>query len=210
MPIDELQQLEHKSKTKFVDPFLINQPTNELFVGVDGTTLLYSVGGVETSYYLLRALPVGTSVTMEMGLYGTTVYLTSEFEADKAKKKAAREAELKLKDKEARERARKTRNDAKAFNDALRIPFKWGVDHKVVMSGLSQNSWGCGTNRRTVMHVRVLEAFKDGRLKRDVGDFLCGKDDSVNQGYTETSENDKFVKVTCSQCLKVAKRFCEK
>lgn len=207
MTNNELQKIEHKSRNCFVDPFLIQQSTNELFVGDDGQSLLYTFGGSKTSYYILDALPVGTSLTMIMGSYGTILYLTSQFKLHEARKREEREHTLRLNEDKRREQIRKTREAAEVFNEALNIPFKWSVDHKVVISGLSENSWGCGTNRRTVMHVRVLEDFQDGRFKRKAGDFLCGKDDSVHQGYTDTSEGNKGVKVTCKQCLKVSKRF---
>ncbi|SHE65743.1 hypothetical protein SAMN05444392_102254 [Seinonella peptonophila] len=102
---------------------------------------------------------------------------------------------------------------AKEFNESLNIPVNWRPDIKMVMSGLSENSMGNGMNRRSVYHVLLLDDLKDGRLKRSSPSFLCtsknGSNGNKNWNIYE-EDYDRWTmehKVTCKQCIKIAKRW---
>lgn len=85
------------------------------------------------------------------------------------------------------------------------IPFKFIVDIKPVLSGLSANSWGDGSNKATVYHIILKEELHNGKLKRNINDFLCSQPQG-NHYYTPNStldiDNNIPNRVTCKQCLK--------
>lgn len=68
-------------------------------------------------------------------------------------------------------------------------------------------------NKETVAHIQLLTDLEDKRLKRDAGDFLCGKEKGkqwVDQKTMESIDGngEKYQsKVTCKDCIKVAKRW---
>lgn len=61
--------------------------------------------------------------------------------------------------------------------------------------------------RNTVIHIRMEESLKKGRLQRDSGELLCGGRSKF--GYSDHWESDnqhnKFV--TCPKCLKYIEKF---
>ncbi|MEG0868414.1 MAG: hypothetical protein RSG77_15305, partial [Hafnia sp.] len=69
--------------------------------------------------------------------------------------------------------ANRLREEAQQFYSAYSLPFSFVVSIKDVLSGLSENSMGNGTNKRTVFHLRVLEDVSWGRTTRKSGDLLC-------------------------------------
>ena len=119
---------------------------------------------------------------------------------------------------ELNRRRNKLREDADAFNRAIKLPVPWSIGFKDVLSGLSERSNGCGTNKSTVYHVVLHEALDSGRLKRTPFSFLCtapsgndGKDwggcnaDPIH--HYDGEGNTYKPKPTCKACLKLLERF---
>lgn len=96
-----------------------------------------------------------------------------------------------------------------AFNKSLNIPVKWSSEVKQVLSGLSENSNGCGTKKNTVLHVYLHEVLKSGRLSRESNSYLCTQVEARwNGNWSGTIGTNKLERrVTCKSCLKIAKRF---
>ena len=136
----------------------------------------------------------------------------TDFDHHQAAIKAAAEE----KSEKRRQLENKIREESETFNDAIRVPGKWTVGQKDVLSGLSENSWGDGRNARTVNHILLQEDLSEGRLKRAEGDFLCSSRAGLNgkqwSGAAQIDcldgDGEKYLpKVTCKQCLKLAKRW---
>lgn len=86
------------------------------------------------------------------------------------------------------------------------MPFNWKPGHRVVLSGLSANSWGDGTNSRTVYHVMLKQDLTAGRLERKAGQFLCSAHVDAF-GSSDEMRKHEIARVTCKACLKAAERF---
>lgn len=91
------------------------------------------------------------------------------------------------------------------------LPFAWKTNIKQVISGLTENSNGNGSNKRTVMHIVLDEDFKKGRLKRHKDDYLCSDKKTSNWSAPNSSlTRDSFKEaVTCKACLSIANRLVE-
>ena len=100
-------------------------------------------------------------------------------------------------------------SESKTFNQSLNIPVRWSSEIKQVLSGLSENSAGNGTNRRSVNHIYLKEELTYGRLKREANSFLCSQVKSKWGGNWSGTLGDHGIetKVTCQSCLKIANRF---
>ena len=111
----------------------------------------------------------------------------------------------------------KLMQQAQERNARLYLPVRWTSGFKSVISGLTENSSGNGINRRTVIHVLLLEDIRDGRLVRNEGDFLCtaagGSNGKlcVNPATHSDGEYGPYVcEITCKQCIKAALRWQDK
>lgn len=120
---------------------------------------------------------------------------------------------------EERNKRNALRDEAKAFNDAIKLPVRWEVGIKDVLAGLSATSWGDGRNKATVEHIHLLEDLNAGRLIRRAGDLLCtAKSGSNGQRYSGVVTSGALdgdgeaysPKVTCKACIKLAGTFIEK
>lgn len=107
---------------------------------------------------------------------------------------------------------------AETANAELRLPVKWDVGIKDVLSGLTENSDGSGRNSRTVEHIILLEPLEYGRLVRDEGDFLCSSTKAGNGNRWSNQVPDFWVDgdgkpfqppVTCKKCLEIALRITQ-
>lgn len=206
--IDAPQALEIKSLSPFIDPFFVNETPSVFTVGDDGVSIYFPSSSRKTNYALVSPQPVNTKVRMEFNRSGVKATLQSEEEAYQHQLQLERDEKRKAEQDKSEQAAQREAQEAAQFNESLNIPFRWCSDIKVVMSGMQENSNGSGFNRRTVQHVRVLEDYTDGRFSRKKGDFLCGTDHSKNQGYTDHAwDSESKSRVTCKQCIKVAKRF---
>lgn len=109
------------------------------------------------------------------------------------------------------------RINAEIFFQQFCFPFKYDVGEKEVLSGLSENSWGDGRRKNTVIHLLLEEDWTDGRLRRKKGDFLCTSCSGSNgnswsgqnlQIRHHDGENQQYMpKVSCKQCLKMMERW---
>lgn len=105
--------------------------------------------------------------------------------------------------------------EATEFNESLNIPFKWQTGFKDVLSGLSEHSFGDGRNKATVGHIKLLEDYREGRLSRKKGEFLCtmntGKQWSGDSHLQAVDVGGEMYnpKVTCKACLKSAQRWAK-
>jgi hypothetical protein len=111
-----------------------------------------------------------------------------------------------------------SRADADAFHARLKLPCRWDVGIKDLLSGLSAASWGDGRGQATVQHVLLLEDLCAGRLKRRAGDFLCtsaaGSNGKRWSGQVEHRAVDGGgqrykPQVTCKACLAAAARWIQ-
>jgi hypothetical protein len=92
--------------------------------------------------------------------------------------------------------------------DASISTLQYTPAYKMVLSGLSEHSFGCGTFKRTVWHAQLIVDYHNGRLYRNAGDFLCKKlTRSTFDVHTATEQNLELgAKVNCKQCLEVIAR----
>jgi hypothetical protein len=188
-----------KRTLTLMDPFA----DPRLFQGGPGGREATIEGGIitacNTRFRLLdgeEPIPEGSALKVMVGRTSFYCLVKADVEAYEAELAAGREKEAAERLRSAQQRA----EDARAFNDALGLPFQWMPGHRVVLSGLSAQSWGNGQNRATVIHVMLTEDFESGRLKRKAGQFLCSTHIDAygsDQGMREADGS----KVTCKVCL---------
>ncbi len=157
--------------------------------------------------------PAGVDLRVWVGAnrYFRCATVTSLDAAAAARKTAHTQAEL-----ERRNKLDQARAEAEAFNARLRLPVRWDVGIKDVLSGLSASSWGDGRGKKTVEHIYLKEPLREARLVRQAGDLLCtsaagsnGKRWSVQISSSAFDGEGKPFrpKVTCVACLKLAGRW---
>ena len=147
----------------------------------------------------------GTPVRVFAGTYHFFCRSLEDIEHE-CQKRERRQESSRQQDAEERQR---DQDDSLAFNAALNISVVWFPEIKPVLSGLTENSMGNGTNRRTVVHVVLKEAVHDGRLHRELGQPLCSKDLGSFEDLTYWHKEVVIMKVTCKTCLKIAARWKE-
>jgi hypothetical protein len=198
----------------FLDPHWFNHvrqgPQNAV---VDERGVVVVAG--EDLRFFDAALPAGTEVQVTLSASG---FFQAVSVADLA---AEREEFLRAED--MREQSRRmaqnaTRAAAEEANAEIRLPVKWDVGIKDVLSGLTESSNGCGRNSRTVEHIILLEPLEFGRLVRDEGDFLCSSSKADNgkrwsgqvaEQWVDGDGNTYQPPVTCKKCLEVAQRVTQ-
>lgn len=103
------------------------------------------------------------------------------------------------------------RENAERFWKRYEIPFEHDTCIKVRRSGLMRGSSGTGHAADTVVHLHVLEPFKDGRLSRSEDSYLCENGSHVDfQGREErhVGDGESYVPaVTCQKCLNYMDRW---
>lgn len=200
--------------TGFVDPGLFNLmrggARRKVVVGDDGKLL---VEGVQLVFRdPTEALPPGTAVEVWLArdyVCATEQELAREAEVQaSARQKEAAAWQRKLIDAEA---------NARCVNGAIKLPVKWTVGIKDVLSGLSERSDGSGRNKATVNHIFLLEDLNEGRLRRKSEDLLCTSASGSNgkrwsKQSTEGYEADarSTLAVTCKQCLEIAQTLTQR
>lgn len=146
-----------------------------------------------------------------------SVYRYAEMRTDREKQEEEQQQQERAEQREAQKKAEavRYREECREFNEGLNVPVGWVPGLKPVLSGLSANSAGNGTNARTRYHVMFLKPLHDGLLDRDAGDFLCSPNPEQNgkQWLSDASvswlDHERCVvrpKVTCASCLKIARR----
>lgn len=94
----------------------------------------------------------------------------------------------------------------KAFKEAYSLPFEYSTKIKIVLSGLSINSNGCGSKKNTVFHVFVKNDFQYGRFKRSADSFLCSPNDNGKWTTLNDYEHNEQL-ITCKKCLSIMERW---
>lgn len=162
--------------------------------------------------------PEGTQLAVHFGAYGAWVELHADYEAERQAAEIARKAEKQRRAELVIAQARAAALNAKTVNENLKIPVRWTVGQKSVLSGLSESSWGDGRNRRSVDHVLLLEDLVDGKFVRTAHSFLCTTESGSNgkqyshlesfaMGNAEAGVAPYVPAVTCKQCLARAQRW---
>lgn len=186
----------------FVNPLMVRKAKSHDFTGtiVDGT--------VETDLGKLHfhdTCPYENNTLVSIG-FSNNYYCQSVKEIEQ-ERDAREKRKLDTLERQKAESIKHSK-DCTTFNNTLNIPFKWRAGFKPTLSGLSQNSWGNGMNKATVIHIQVMEDFKQGRLSRTAGDFLCTKDlgkqwlSDAEKRLTDANGDYYYPKITCKACLR--------
>lgn len=208
MKIPGVRSCELTVASRFISPFWLSAlPREEASaVAADGSILLAGEPVVARGP---SPFEPGETVTVRVLGRTITAYETEALAAHDAAQAAARKAE------DEERAARRAADEAAALeaNAALNIPVTWRPEIKVVLSGLSENSRMDGANRRTVMHVRLLEPLDSGALHRATGDYLCTAAAGSNGSWAELADAwddlpmHRTAPVTCKACLRLARRW---
>lgn len=160
-----------------------------------------------------EALPVGSLVRVSLSPSG---FFEAVEASALAKEEGAVQEALDAFSASRRTTQNGIRAAAEAANAEIRLPVKWDVGIKDVLSGLTENSDGSGRNSRTVEHIILLEPLEFGRLVRDENDFLCSTTKADNGKRWSNQVSDLWVDgdgnsfqppVTCKKCLEIAHRI---
>ena len=195
----------------FINPLWFNR--------LNGTTseaVVIGPGQIELQNVVLTFDPqeihlkVGTSVVVRVGR--KIEFITA---ADHLKLKEIARQKSENSEQAYREMLNGRRKEAEAFNSQLNLPFAWGTAIKPVLSGLMEGSVGDGASTRTVVHIRLKDAFSHGRLRRNSGDLLCSTSWRANGKYSSDigefnldGQGIRYMpKVTCKRCLEIAYRL---
>ncbi|AGA59987.1 hypothetical protein Theco_3983 (plasmid) [Thermobacillus composti KWC4] len=111
-------------------------------------------------------------------------------------------------DRAIREKAEyeRRREENRKFNLSFGFPARFTIGQKSVRSGLLENSWGDGRNKRSVYHVVLEETISIGKLYRKSGDFLCTRD----PGWLKHVDRLEDGRVNCKACLQILNRYGSK
>lgn len=195
---------------QFMDPrwfSWVRSSKHPATVAEDGTV---TVEG-EALQFHGEAPAAGTAVRVWLG----SQFFLCATEEDIARDEQERLEKKKAEDESYRQRRNTMRDKAAEFNARFNMPFQWDVGIKVVLSGLSEYSNGCGRNQATVHHIMLLEDFQGGRLRRKKLDFLCTSASGSNGGFRDSGAARNYdgngeayqPKVTCRACLKLASKW---
>ncbi|MEZ9709369.1 hypothetical protein AB4254_11875 [Vibrio breoganii] len=75
------------------------------------------------------------------------------------------------------------------------LPFKFDL----VIKRNTTNMGGAVAKRKAVVHLRVLEHVKSGRVQRDINGLMCG--DDFGSFYLDVAQGSNLSSVTCKKCL---------
>ena len=89
----------------------------------------------------------------------------------------------------------------KALGEKLGLRVPVSPAEVVMLRYLTERGMGTGTNNKTVIHIRVLEAFDSGRIHRKKNDLLCGR-----KGKFDIHNVAVQQELTCPRCLEIAAR----
>ena len=194
----------------FIHPAWLNRMNGRTLDGVVSEIGTLDADG-QTLCFPAERLPPGTAVRIHFGRWFTCVTLEDALKEEAERRLAAERAEA-----EQRDELNRASAEAQAFNERIRLPVRWSVGIKDVLSGLSARSHGDGRNRATVEHILLEQDLDAGRLRRKAGDFLCtsrggsnGKQYAAQPVEVRTDgDGQSFApKVTCRRCLSLAARW---
>lgn len=187
----------------FLDPRWMNLFRGGQQEGVVTEAGLVSVHGTDMPFREGRSVfPPGTAVKVWVDFHFVCAS-SAELEAREQARKALAEEEA------VRHQEALTRRfeEDQAFNDTLRLPVKWHPDIKDVLSGLTEHSNGDGRSRATVVHIRLSEDLKEGRLRRSAGDMLCTSSSQNNGRHWYGHSYEERGRISCARCLALAKKW---
>jgi len=155
-----------------------------------------------------ESLEVGREVILTGSLY-KRVFLEYKDEVDRYNEFQKNE-KIRLE----KERIDSRKANSELFWKSYNIPFKYSLEIKERLSGLSFNSCGNGTAKNSTFHLYVHEDYKNGKLIRPKNSFLCSEQ-KIYANWSGSLGENTFSNdiygipnvVTCKQCLKIMKRF---
>ena len=190
----------------FLSPKLFNA-TNEIGIVEDEFTIAICGEKLKSKEPLI----VGEQFYFRIGtyypemVYKREVDAYNEYYAKEKEKSLAKIEERELRHIEERQ------NRTLFFWAKYNIPFKFSIEIKECLSGLSENSRGNGTKKNSVTHIYTLESIGFGKLKRAKHEFLCSKVKAHTGGNWSWTLGEhagiKGNQVTCKQCLKLMEKW---
>ena len=188
----------------FIPPAFFSKLENGTAVGTVGNPKQIEIGGA-----LLE--PISDEFVVgekyKVGYSGNRLYIQylSDIERNRQEREEIRQLKQQAEELKARQKS-------VAFWAQYQIPVPFVVEIKEVLSGLQQNSNGCGINRKSVTHLYLKADLVDGRLVRPAGSFLCspvkaryGGDWTGTLGEGLTMPYTPIV--SCKQCLKKMEKW---
>ena len=159
-------------------------------------------------------LEPGTKIRVRLEQGYVRGYIWDEYRIYEERLEKYRKQIKRKEDQQRVEKEWQMKKEAEEFNNRFDIPVKWVSGIKVVLSGLSERSNGTGTYKNTVTHVLLKENLREGRLRREKGDFLCGQKSKAQYWFDKDEDiaidpngNPYNRKITCKQCLKIMERW---
>ena len=185
----------------------VRVPVEGNHVNLDGKQ--FEVYGCRTASGRVRTAPLGlasgTLVEVWCDINGLFMCARANevdrVRAAKVAREAAEQAAL-------REHEEGLRFRAQAFNASLAIPFRWvpgAIDGE--SSPLHGTPSDEGKRLANDVHVLLEQGFRDGRLMRSAGDFLCMRSRRIDGEHLQVRKVEAYVEVSCKECLTVAKRW---
>ena len=160
---------------------------------------------------------IGTKLRVSPNRYNLSAETNEEYVEKKKLLEKEREERIRQKHEMTLKKEKELREKALKINNILNIPVRWTSGFKSVLSGLSENSMGNGMNKRTVIHILLLEDLKEGAFKRKSGSFLCtSKSGTDGKEWVDLDcpsydhEGSYVTGITCKACLKRAERWLNK
>jgi len=210
-----MKQYSLTTKNGFINPHWYNSVKGHKFESiVDFNEEIIIEGCVLKFTYKNEKLPINSKVIV---FINNNFYCTLKSEYDDYLLKQRQIIEEK--EKQRKLKLNNRRKEAENFNQSIKLPVKWDVGRKDVLSGLSANSWGDGYRSNTVEHIYLLEDLNIGKFHRNQYDFLCtsksgnnGKNWSgrIISKYIDGDNNEYQPKVTCKACLKILEKLLKK
>lgn len=105
-----------------------------------------------------------------------------------------------------RENEERLLNQARAFNASLQIPARWVPGVIADASGNHSRVTAHDLDECDI-HVLLKQAMHDGRLIRKPADLLCRRSVGSGGGHRLKVTAMEGAKVTCKECLALAKRW---
>lgn len=152
------------------------------------------------------AIPIGSPVRVRIKNGYVYVKPTEQIEADEKRAKEALEQRRK-------ERKRRLKKERREFWNSYDIPITFSTAQNSRLGELRRGSTGTGATPSTVQHLCVLEDFKDGRIERESGEFLCRNEGKFSDNTFHTDkikpaeQGEETEKITCKTCLKRMERW---
>lgn len=192
------------SAPQFIPPDVIRAAERQV------ETTVIDEKGVFVNGHLLRSeeAPLELGKVARVFLWNGWLYLSYVYEIE------ANNEDQRIKyENAAREKQEAFIQECFNFWSIYDIPFKFTVEIKERLSGLSANSGGNGHARNTVYHIFVKEDIKIGRSPLKPGSFLCSPVKSKHGANWSGSlgdgrqHGDINPPVTCKACLKKLDKF---